>query len=352
MAKDIYALSYKQKLRWSEVIYMFILTVLVPYCFGLQQFDKQSHALSYVFVNMTSIPVIILFYRGYLEMIVFKKKWILSAVLFPVYLVIYELYIRLFGYITIHYFLFIPKSYRDNYDQGHPERFDHIHQFVGYTLLILVTASAMSVVRLFFEKQNELHAMQYAQVQLELENLRSQVQPHFFFNTLNNLYNLSIQGSPKAPEMIASLSAIMRYVIYQTQEKVLLTKEIDFMRNYFELERIRHTDPDLIDFQVQGDPEGIEIAPLLFLPLIENCFKHALQQDILENQVKIILLIDNDELVFQTSNKIIHKPADTNNGGIGLSNVRKRLELLYGSRQQVDITKESDNYMVTISIQL
>lgn len=378
MAANFLALSYKQKLWWSEFIYLFILTVIVPFCFGLQIFDQYSHTLSYVFINMGSIPVFILFYRGYLEKILFKGKWLYSILLFPFYLLVYELYSRLFSYLTIHYFTFIPQSYRYNLDKGHPEKFDHIHQAFGYTLLILLTISALSVIRVFFEKENELHTLRYAQIQLELENLRSQVQPHFFFNTLNNLYNLSIQGSEKAPQMIASLSAIMRYVIYQNQEKVPLSKEIDFMQNYFELERIRHTDANLIDFNIQGDPEGIYIAPLLFLPLIENCFKHALQRDFLENPVKIVLMIDKDELVFQTSNKIIEggsaaatttivtgmgisvtknddnieRTAKKEQGGIGLSNVRKRLELLYGNRHQFDITRETDNYIVTISIQL
>lgn len=352
MAADFSALSYKQKVRLSEFIYLFILSFLSPLIFGFQLFGDYSRALSYMCLNITTIPVFILFYRVYLEKILFKRKWLLSVVLFPVYLLIYELYSRLCSYLMVHYFYFIPESYRIALGSGHPEKFDHFHQSFGYTLLNLLTVSALSVIRVFFLKEHELNTLRYAQVQLELENLRSQVQPHFFFNTLNNLYNLSLQASSKAPEMIASLSTIMRYVIYENQDQVPLKKEIDFMENYFELERIRHTDPGLIDFKVQGNPEGIQIAPLLFLPLIENCFKHALQRDVLENPVKIILLIDEEELVFQTSNKIIDEYTGSPHSGIGLSNVKKRLDLLYGSRYQMDILKESGDYMVTVSIRL
>jgi len=124
------------------------------------------------------------------------------------------------------------------------------------------------------------------------------------------------------------------------------------MQNYFELERIRHTHTNVIDFRVQGDPSMTEIEPLLFLPLIENCFKHALQKDAEENPVKIILVIDADELVFQTSNKLLKKEKNENYSGIGLTNVRKRLELLYGEKQEMIITQESGDYIATISIQL
>ena len=353
MGLKLSSLSYKQKVRWTEVLLIFILCAVVPYCAGLQLWDKNSLRLSYVVVSLVSIPVIVLFYRGYLEHILFKGKWLLSIVLFPVYLVIYEFYSRLSALVIINYFTFLPALYRRDFATGHPEKFDHLHQNLGYTILILLTATSLSMTRMFFLKENQLLSLQYAQVQLQLENLRSQVQPHFFFNTLNNLYNLSIQGSAKAPQMIAILSSIMRYVIYENREKVSLIKEIEFMENYFELERIRHTDPDLVHFRIQGDPEGIEIAPLLFLPLIENCFKHALQKDILENPVKIVMLADRDELVFQTSNKIIDKQEEQQGeSGIGLANVKKRLELLYSGRHQLQITQEEGNYIVTISIKL
>jgi len=353
MGLKLSALSYKQKVRWSEALLIFILCAVVPYCAGLQLWEQNSLRLSYVVVCLVNIPVIVLFYRGYLEMVLFKGKWLLSVILFPVYMVIYEIYTRLCAYVIIHYFTFLPALYRKNFATGHPEKFDHLHQNLGYTIMILLTAISLSMTRMFFLKENQLLSLQYAQVQLELENLRSQVQPHFFFNTLNNLYNLSIQGSAKAPQMIAILSSIMRYVIYENKEKVMLTREIEFMENYFELERIRHTDPDLIDFKVQGDPEGIAIAPLLFLPLIENCFKHGLQKDILENPVKIVMLVDKEELVFQTSNKIIDKKEEQQgHGGIGLVNIKKRLELLYPGRHQLHIAKEPANYIVTISIKL
>lgn len=352
MAINFSALSYQQKVRWTEFIYLFLLTVVYPLVIGNQIFDHFSHTLSLIFMNIANVPLILLFYRSYMEKILLEAKWGLAILLLPVWLLIYEAYGRLVYILVIHYAFFIPQSYRDQLKLGHPEAFDHWLQTLVYTFWIFISILAFSVIVRLFKKQGELLELQYVKIELELENLRAQVHPHFFFNTLNNLYSLSIQGSPKAPEMIASLSTIMRYVIYEGQEKVALTKEIEFMENYFELERIRHTVPGLIDFRVQGSPDGVAIEPLLFLPLIENCFKHSIQQDILENPVKIVLVIDADELIFQTSNKIIAKETDKNYSGIGLMNVKKRLNLLYGDRQSLSIEQESGDFIVTVSIQL
>lgn len=346
------SLNPKQQLRYVELIYLFILAVLIPFCIGLQIFDKFSHTLSLILLNITQLPSIVFFYRVYLEKMVLKGKTLLSFVVFPVFFLMYELNCRISALLMIR-LPFIPQDYRNKLISGHPEDFSQLNQSIGYTCLILLTAFALTMTRRLLKKQAELHDLQFDKVKLELEHLKSQLQPHFFFNTLNNLYTLSLQQSEKAPKIIASLSSIMRYVLYESkEEKVALSREIRFMENYFELERIRHTDPNQIEFVVQGNPDGIEIEPLLFLPLIENCFKHALQQDVLENPVKIVLVIDSDELVFQTSNKLIDKVKTADFGGIGLSNVKKRLQLLYGNRQQLNLETESDHFIATISLQI
>ncbi|MEO6631404.1 MAG: histidine kinase, partial [Mucilaginibacter sp.] len=179
---------------------------------------------------------------------------------------------------------------------------------------------------------------------------------HFFFNTLNNLYALSVKGSGKTSAMIASLSVIMRYVLYETErEKVPLEREINFITSYVQLEKIRHDEPSLIEFAVQGDPTFIEIEPLLFLPLIENAFKHALQKDIPGKYVKMAMVVDDDELIFQTSNpkqKSIANQVVPGEGGIGLKNVKKRLALLYPGRHLLEIDDTGDTFNVILTIKL
>lgn len=200
-----------------------------------------------------------------------------------------------------------------------------------------------------------MYELQAEKLRLELNQLKSQVQPHFFFNTLNNLYSLSVQGSPKTPVVIANLSSIMRYVLYESAaEKVALSKEINFMQNYIDLERLRHNDPTIIQFNVQGHSENLLIEPLLFLPLIENCFKHSLQQATQPSPIVISMLIDEHEIIFETRNKKADVLASlpTKPGGIGLLNVRKRLSLLYPDKHQLQIEEDLHNFNVTLSIEL
>ncbi|RZK22174.1 MAG: GHKL domain-containing protein, partial [Flavobacterium sp.] len=177
----------------------------------------------------------------------------------------------------------------------------------------------------------------------------------FFFNTLNNMYSLSVQSSPETAKMITDLSSIMRYVLYDSNhEKVKLEQEVEFIRSYIHLENLRHTKENLIDFTIQGDINQILIEPLLFMPLIENTFKHALHSDADNKYVKLVLSVDESELIFQTSNQKVlsHDEKHKTFGGIGLNNVRKRLELLYPGRHELVIHTEDDNFIVTLLINL
>jgi two-component system LytT family sensor kinase len=168
------------------------------------------------------------------------------------------------------------------------------------------------------------------------------------------MYALSIQNSPATPQMIKDLSSIMRYVLYESnQDQVKLEKEVDFIRSYIQLEGFRHSHSNLIEFSTQGDISQLAIAPLLFMPLIENTFKHMLHQDVAEKWIKLVLSVDEKELIFQTSNPLV-LPTTTvsKDGGIGLKNVRKRLELLYPDKHELAIFEEDDSFVVTLVIDL
>jgi hypothetical protein len=346
--------GYHQKIRLAEFIYLTILTVVIPLSIGLQIFDKFSFTLSYILINLLQIPSLLLFYRWLLPRTLFNKRygWFLAAL--PFYLLVYELNARLAYFIEVHLPV-IPEQYKEKLLSAQPfEWTGRLIQNMDYTFLILLSSIGIVFIRELFKRQHIVDQLRWDKLQLELEQLKSQVQPHFFFNTLNNLYSLSLQGSPKTSVTIANLSGIMRYVLYEArEEKVLLAKEIAFLHSYIELEKIRHTDENIIQFNVQGNPGGILIEPLLFLPLIENCFKHSLAHKIPGNQVQIAMTIDEEEINFQTTNLVMAKPADKmQEGGIGLYNVRKRLGLLYPGRHQLLVNEEGSRFLVTLSIQL
>lgn len=346
--------SYYKKIKLVEALYLFILAVIVPLSIGLQIFDKFSFTFSLVLINVLQLPSIIFFYRWLLPRTLFNNRpwWFLASL--PLYLLLYELNARL-TYLLMINLPFIPEQYRSNLASADPWHWNEgLIQNMGFTLMILLSSIGLLFIRELFKRQHIVDQLQSDKLRLELDQLKSQVQPHFFFNTLNNLYALSLQGSPKTSVSIANLSGIMRYVLYEArEERVLLAKEIAFIHSYLELERIRHNDDNVIQFGVQGNPNGILIEPLLFLPLIENCFKHSLHHKIPGNQVQVLMTIDEEEVTFQTSNLVAPKTeTPSKDSGIGLYNVRKRLELLYPGRHQLLVTEENSQFIATLSIQL
>ncbi len=351
-------LNYKQKGWIAELFYLTVISVLSPFSVGLQTWsvDKIPNSLGYVVINILQLPVIILFYRLYLPYTVGKKRYFLFAVLLPIYIFLYGLNERL-GIGAVIAMPFISEAYRHNISGARPWDFTqgYFNTDIGYTFLILLAGTSLYVIKLLFKNQDQLSTIETEKLKLELKHLKSQVQPHFFFNTINNMYSLSVQNSPKTPLMINDLSGIMRYMLYDTRnEKVPLRQEVEFIKSYISLENLRHDQINVIDFAVQGAISNIDIEPLLFLPLIENTFKHALHKDITDKWVKLILAVDDDELIFQTSNP---KPPPNNGydklrSGIGLMNVQKRLELLYPGRHELVIHNEDDIFMVNLTILL
>jgi len=348
------SITYRQKSRVAEASYLIFVSVLSPFAVGLQLWGNLPFALSLVLLNILGLPVIILFYRLYLPYTIGNKRYGLFLLLFPVYIALYELWGR-FASLLMIALPFIPKGYRDNLSYAQPADFTHryFNQTIGYTSLVLLAATSIYVIRLLFKNQENLSTVETEKLRLELDHLKSQVQPHFFFNTLNNMYSLSVQGSPKTSEMIADLSGIMRYVLYNSQqEKVLLQKEVEFIKSYIHLENVRHDDAEAIEFLIQGDINDLEIEPLLFLPLIENAFEHSLQKVLSNKWVKLALAVDEDELIFQAANPVVTITPRAQEGGIGLNNVRKRLQLLYPHRHQLTVHQADEVFTVTLTIQL
>jgi len=187
----------------------------------------------------------------------------------------------------------------------------------------------------------------------ELALLKSQVNPHFLFNTLNNIYSLVYRKSDEAPEAVMKFSSIMRYVLYDsTAENVLLEKEIEYLNSYIELQKLRVREPDFVSLKLEGSTEGIFIAPMLLIPFVENAFKHAGKENI--PAISIELYSGPRQVSFKVSNyklkdeQVIEKPFS----GIGIDNIRRRLELIYPGKHDLQITEEMDKFIVKLLIQL
>jgi len=197
------------------------------------------------------------------------------------------------------------------------------------------------------KKRQEILEKEHAEAQLNL--LKAHVQPHFLFNTLNNIYSEAYQDSSRSAALIEKLSGIMRYFVDESpKDRVSVSTEIQFLEDYMALERVRVRYPLEIRFTKDISP-GEAIPPMLFMPLIENIFKHGIDKDKKENRIAISMVKYDGVLTFSTENKI-QCTVGTSRAGSGLENLRKRLSLLYGNSAGLSINTDNEIFKATLQL--
>jgi len=187
-------------------------------------------------------------------------------------------------------------------------------------------------------------------VETELSFLKSQINPHFFFNSLNNIYALIAINVDEAQKTVEKLSGLMRYLIYESDgETVHLKKEFEFTRNYIDLMKQRLTSKVNLMVDIQQEIPDVEIPPLIFIPFVENAFKHGISYRE-ASFVDITLRVKDDKILFTCKNSIpkTNKLNSTENGGVGIANIKKRLELLYGKSAQLIQNDKNDLFVVEL----
>ncbi len=206
------------------------------------------------------------------------------------------------------------------------------------------------------KKQALVEELEKQKAESELQFLKSQLNPHFLFNNLNNLYSYSQENSPKTPEIILQLSNIMRYMLYESREKfVPLENELTSLRDFIRLQELQMEDRGKVEFSVTGKANGHMIAPLLLIPFVENSFKHSMSSQADDIAINIRVDIQDRELDFQCTNTYLEDGKNTGKyvaRGIGLDNVRKRLELLYAGKHQLEIETADNVYRVKLQLGL
>lgn len=186
----------------------------------------------------------------------------------------------------------------------------------------------------------------------ELKLLKEQLNPHFLFNTLNNLYGLTLEKSDKAPDLVMRLSNLLDYMLYRTNEnKVPLRQEVEMIQNYVSIEQHRFEGKYPILFNVEGVQQHMEIAPLLLLPLVENCFKHGIRKSVKRSFVTIDLKTEGNSLIFATSNSTDEK-SNIQTTGIGLANLKRRLEMIYPEKYSLELKTGEHEFDTVLTIQL
>ncbi len=350
-----WAKDFNWKYFWIEAIFFITLYYLFPIITDVEYAYNEQHNASLfsegiverLVYGTSSLVHGIIFYLIVKRALVHKK-----IILFLIYTIVFLIglhYYTKLVYIIVAHAGWLPLTMQES-----AGRWAQANVLTHFSIIFMMREFLCIATLGYFinwDKQNkELQALKEQQLYTELNYLKAQLHPHFFFNTINNIYSLALKQSIDTAPMVAKLGDMMRYILYETSgERVLLMKEVDFLKNYIDVERIRHQH-NIINFDVQGIMEGNYIEPLLLLPFIENAFKHGLEHEIGQGFANIVLVLTHNELTLEVSNSkpgIPEKPA-----GIGLQNVLKRLNILYPNRYNLDVKDEADIYRASLTLQL
>ncbi len=223
--------------------------------------------------------------------------------------------------------------------------------FIGVLFTVTITMVAKIMIN-WYQQQQVTIQLEKQQIETELKFLKSQIQPHFLFNVLNNIYSLALQKSDQTPDVVLRLSEFLRYILYEAgDKKIMLSKEVDFLNNYIALQRVRFSNRANIEFITEGVISSQFIEPMLLITFLENSFKHGVGNQLEKVWVSIHLQASENQLTFDIKNSTatdIRKEVHT--GGIGLENVKRRLNLLYPQQHELNIENKENEYHVQLKL--
>lgn len=339
-------------LFWLGVYVALTIILCAPYV----SYSIDSHSLS-VLPQLARTLIIFLPYQ--VTFVYIGLYWVLPPVLKKQY----SLFVRRSliylgsGLVTqylIRYSILIPSR------TGQPYLFSAFHSLLapGVFITMLIIAGAAVGIKLFrfwYQRDQANQQLIRQTLLIELQVLKAQIHPHFLFNTLNNLYSLTLKQSPRAPEMALKLKSLLQYMIYEcSTPRVPLEKEIEFIKNYIALEKLRYGSRLTVSIQVNGEISTTFIAPLLLIPFVENAFKHGAAKQIDSAFIKLTITVNDDLLLFRLENSL-SEPSDNEirqGQGLGLMNVRKRLALLYPNTHGLAIQTTASLFMVELNLTL
>lgn len=341
-------------------LFFVLLFLVIPTLAFVRPPGESFTALTRVFIQDTSANFVLMcfFYFNYyllLPKLFFKKQYLLYIVCVFVFLSLAFMlpYWAGIAWAKNHY-----DAPPDLFDRG-PIQNMHRHPF---SLASFVFDEFRRHLSLFFSAvffsfllrtRTYLAQVKADKLEAELLSLKSQINPHFLFNTLNSIYVLSIKKDDRASEAIINLSGLMRYVIKDANAYTIpLAKEIDYLKNYIELQKARLGNTALINFTCDGDTSNKSIAPLILITYIENAFKYGINPDVAQCTIDIGIHISNTAIQLTTFNNKVHHGNFIESTGIGMSNTKERLQHIYPNKHWIQVQDNADTYSVTLSIAL
>lgn len=310
--------------------------------------NGQPHTIDFIytasFLSTLIVPVLMNYYV-FIPYLLKKEKYFIYVLVFVVNIVVFTQFnIWFFDYFidfifTDYFFI----SYHSN-----------ITLLTIFSVFLIVTTLIKLSVDWFNFNSNENRELKIKnqEIQSQLSSLRSQINPHFLFNSLNVIYALAIENKKEAKDAIVQLSDILRYVIYDSNtQHVALKDEIILLKNYIEFQQFRHLHTDNITFNCSIDNDNYLIYPMLLLPLVENSFKYGIKGDIDHTFIKIDLKQEQNNFSFDIENNYAEHLMEPNeHSGLGLENIHKNLELVYPKRHDFKIIKTKDTFRVSLKL--
>jgi len=331
-------------LRWKLHHVLFWLALLgVWYFFRYDDYSSKQLALKVTFLKVTDLAFMV-YVTNYLLIpeLLYKKRYVVFGITFLLFIVASSwLKIWLEGRL-VH----------------HPELFNIFRRFkvLFYDntiphILLVSTGAAFKLIMDYASAQRRLAEMARENAAAELNFLKSQINPHFVFNSLNAVYFLIDKENTAARDSLEKFSDMLRYQLYEcSAQEVGIEKEVGYLRDYIDLQRLRRDDSCIIDLQLSSELKGFRIAPLLLIPFVENAFKHLSHYHSGINRVAVRLEKENGSLLFAVSNTREERGGEA--GGIGLRNVQRRLELLYPGRHSLVIEKLPDQFDIFLKLEI
>lgn len=218
-------------------------------------------------------------------------------------------------------------------------------------ILLFTISTCLSLLQQWLRAEQKAKEIEREKLNTELNFLKSQINPHFFFNTLNNIYSLAVVGSEETAPVILQLSNIMRYILSEAQQPfVSLVKEVNFIRHYIEIQKVRLTDKVSVSFSEEGDFNDLNIAPLIFIPFVENAFKYGISTKS-DSTISIKLVSNANKVTFDSFNTVAKNVKNERTAtGIGITNVKRRLMLLYAGKHELSIKDQPKEFTVHLEI--
>jgi len=323
---------------WLGLIALFI--YLIP---NASHFGYEGMYVTFILYPAINIGLFYLNYLVYIPQFLNKKKYAAYGIVTTITIILFGVGKYGVGLLYKPYVL-IQMHHQLTFGEYFPGTLITGLTFVFLSIVLKFTTDWFLNERIQRDLENQ-------RLSAELSFLKSQINPHFLFNSLNSIYSLAYQRSETTPDAILKLSEIMRYMLYECNDnEVSLEKELQYLQNYIDLQRIRFGTKAFIDFKISGKVDGQQIVPLLLIAFIENAFKHGIVNDEAA-PIRMLIEIDGDKLYFYIQNKKHDNNRDSL-GGIGLINVKRRLDLLYPNRYKLQIVDASKSYTCELSLEL